>query len=65
MGALDLHPESGSARHGQAKPNVEEYDKGSLMSGGNYQKEKINDSNLDDHEKFEEGIMQYGYVFFT
>nr|CAB3474089.1 unnamed protein product [Digitaria exilis] len=64
MGALDLHLSSASTQHGQAKLNVEEYDKGSLLSGGNYQKENINDSNLDDYEKFEEGIMQYGYVFY-
>nr|CAB3478134.1 unnamed protein product [Digitaria exilis] len=64
MGALDLHLYSASAQHGQAKLNVEEYDKGSLLSGGNYQKENINDSNLDDYEKFEEGIMQYGGMNF-
>ena len=63
MGALDLHLESASAQHGQAKLNVEEYAKGSLESGGNYKKEKINGSDSDDFEKFEKGIMQYGYAF--
>lgn len=60
MGALDLHPEFASAQHGQAKLNVEEYAKGSLLSDGNYNTEKINGSNPDDYEKFEKGIMQYG-----
>ena len=60
MGALDLHLEFASAQHGQAKLNVEEYAKGSLLSDGNYNTEKINGSNPDDYEK---GIMQYGYVF--
>jgi RING finger/CHY zinc finger protein 1 len=60
MGALDLHLESASAQHGQAKLNVEEYTKGSLESGGNYKKEKINGSDPDDFEKIEKGIMQYG-----
>ena len=60
MGALDLHLEFASAQHGQAKLNVEEYAKGSLLSDGNYNTEKINGSNPDDYEK---GIMQHGYVF--
>jgi len=42
---------------------VEEYAKGSLESGGKYKKEKINGSDPDDFEKFEKGIMQYGYDF--
>ena len=63
MGALGLHLESASAQHGQAKLNVEEYAKGSLESGGKYKKEKINGSDPDDFEKFEKGIMQYGYDF--
>ncbi|OEL32624.1 hypothetical protein BAE44_0006358 [Dichanthelium oligosanthes] len=60
MGALDLHYESASAQHGQAKLNVEEYAKGSFISGGNYKTEKIDGSNPVDYEKFEKGIMQYG-----
>lgn len=63
MVALDLHLESAAAQHGQAKLNVEECAKGSLLSGGNYKEEKIDGSDADDYEKFEKGIMHYGYVF--
>lgn len=62
MGALDLHLEFGSAQHGPVKLNVEEYAKGSLLSDGYHNTEKINGSDPDDYEKFEKGIMQYGYV---
>jgi RING finger/CHY zinc finger protein 1 len=63
MVALDLHLESAAAQHGQAKLNVEEYAKGSFLSGGNYKEEKVDGPDADDYEKFEKGIMQYGYVF--
>jgi RING finger and CHY zinc finger domain-containing protein 1 len=61
MGALDLHLDFASAQHGQAK--LKEYAKSSLLSDGNYNTDKINGSNPDDYEKFEKGIMHYGYVF--
>ncbi|WVZ69042.1 hypothetical protein U9M48_017894 [Paspalum notatum var. saurae] len=60
MGALDLHHELAFTQQGQAKLNVEECAKGSLLSDGNYNTEKIDGSNHDDSEKFERGIMQYG-----
>lgn len=64
MGAMDVQLESTAVQHGQAKINVEEHALVSLLSDEKYATEKTEDVDPDDYEKLEEGIMQYGYVFF-
>lgn len=64
MGAMDVQLESTAVQHGQAKINVEEHALVSLLSDEKYATEKTEDVDSDDYEKLEEGIMQYGYVFF-
>jgi len=58
MGAVQL--ESAVAQHAQAKLNMEVFPQGPLVDGKDTA--RINGSSLDDYERLEKGLMQYGYV---